>query len=220
MRHPATPAGRRRLDELKPQGVIRSDNGAHPALIPREARRGPGPHGDNRGETDSRPSVFNHFPTKEDLVYDETTSVEEELLQTVRERPVGESVLAAVGRFWLERFDRIAATDATAGLTTMARLVTASPALQARERQIFDRYRDSLASLIANETGAAAGDLEPRVAATALVDLQRALLDAAREKVLLGRRGARLARELRSEGERALALLERGLGRYAIGPRR
>jgi MftR C-terminal domain len=146
--------------------------------------------------------------------------VEQELLQTVRERPVGESVLAAVGRFWLERFDRIAATDATAGLTTMARLVTASPALQARERQIFDRYRDSLASLIANETGAAAGDLEPRVAATALVDLQRALLDAAREKVLLGRRGARLARELRSEGERALALLERGLGRYAIGPRR
>jgi hypothetical protein len=52
--------------------------------------------------------------------------VEQELLQTVRERPVGESVLAAVGRFWLERFDRIAATDATAGLTTMARLVTAT----------------------------------------------------------------------------------------------
>ena len=28
-------------------------------------------------------------------------------------RPVGESVLAAVGRFWLERFDRIGAADAT-----------------------------------------------------------------------------------------------------------
>ena len=33
--------------------------------------------------------------------------------------------------------------------------------------------------------------------------------------MLLGRRGARLARELRSEGERALALLERGLGQMA-----
>jgi AcrR family transcriptional regulator len=165
-------------------------------------------------------TVFNHFPTKEDLVYDQTTSVEEQLLQTVHERPVGESVLAAVGRFWLERFDRIGATDATAGLATMARLVEASPALQARERQILARYRDSLATLIANETGATAGDLEPRVAAGALVDLQRVLLDAAREKVLLGRRGARLARELRSEGERVLALLERGLGRYAISTRR
>jgi AcrR family transcriptional regulator len=165
-------------------------------------------------------TVFNHFPTKEDLVYDQTTTVEEQLLHAVRERPVGESVLAAVGRFWLERFDRIAATDATAGLATMARLVTASPALQARERQIFDRYRDSLASLIANETGATAGDLEPRVAAAALVDLQRALLDAAREKVLHGRRGARLARELRTEGEHALALLERGLSSYAISTRR
>jgi AcrR family transcriptional regulator len=161
-------------------------------------------------------TVFNHFPTKEDLVYDETAAVEEQLLQTARERPVGESILTAVGRFWLERFDRISDSDASAGLATMARLVTASPALQARERQIFARYGASLASLIADETGASADDLEPRVAAAALVDVQRALLDTARQRVLRGNRGAGLARELRSEGERVLALLERGLGRYAI----
>jgi AcrR family transcriptional regulator len=161
-------------------------------------------------------TVFNHFPTKEDLVYDETVAVEEQLLHAVRERPIGESVLTAVGRFWLERFDRIADRNASAGLATMAHLVTASPALQARERQIFARYGASLASLIADETGASADDLEPRVAAAALVDVQRALLDTARQRVLRGGRGAGLTRELRSEGERALALLERGLGRYAI----
>jgi AcrR family transcriptional regulator len=161
-------------------------------------------------------TVFNHFPTKEDLVYDETVAVEEQLLHAVRERPIGESVLTAVGRFWLERFDRIADRNASAGLATMAHLVTASPALQARERQIFARYGASLASLIADETGASADDLEPRVAAAALVDVQRALLDTARQRVLRGNRGAGLARELRSEGERVLALLERGLGRYAI----
>jgi AcrR family transcriptional regulator len=161
-------------------------------------------------------TVFNHFPTKEDLVYDETVAVEEQLLHAVRERPIGESVLTAVGRFWLERFDRIADRNASAGLATMAHLVTASPALQARERQIFARYGASLASLIADETGASADDLEPRVAAAALVDVQRALLDTARQRVLRGNRGAGLARGLRSEGERVLALLERGLGRYAI----
>jgi AcrR family transcriptional regulator len=161
-------------------------------------------------------TVFNHFPTKEDLVYDETVAVEEQLLHAVRERPIGESVLTAVGRFWLERFDRIANRNASAGLATMAHLVTASPALQARERQIFARYGASLASLIADETGASADDLEPRVAAAALVDVQRALLDTARQRVLRGNRGAGLARGLRSEGERVLALLERGLGRYAI----
>jgi hypothetical protein len=147
---------------------------------------------------------------------DETVAVEEQLLHAVRERPVGESVLTAVGRFWLERFDRIADRNASAGLATMAHLVTASPALEARERQIFARYGASLASLIADETGASADDLEPRVAAAALVDVQRALLDTARQRVLRGNRGAGLARELRSEGERVLALLERGLGRYAI----
>src|SRR5213593_1879878 len=48
-------------------------------------------------------TVFNYFPTKEDLVYDRMEAFEEALLEAVREREAGESVLSAFGRFILER---------------------------------------------------------------------------------------------------------------------
>ena len=47
----------------------------------------------------STQTVFNYFPTKEDLVYWRLESFEGELLRTIRERAPGESVLAAFGRF-------------------------------------------------------------------------------------------------------------------------
>ena len=47
----------------------------------------------------SEKTVFNYFPTKEDLVYWRLESFEEELLDTIRSRGEGESVLDAFGRF-------------------------------------------------------------------------------------------------------------------------
>jgi hypothetical protein len=46
--------------------------------------------------------------------------------------------------------------------------------------------------------------------------VHRALLDDARRRALAGRRSRRLAIEVRGTAERALALLERGLGSYAL----
>ena len=48
-------------------------------------------------------TVFNYFPTKEDLVYWRLETFEDELLEAVRGRDPGESVLAAFGRFVLAR---------------------------------------------------------------------------------------------------------------------
>ena len=47
----------------------------------------------------SQKTVFNYFPTKEDLVYWQLEAFEEELLAAVRDRTAGESALAAFGRF-------------------------------------------------------------------------------------------------------------------------
>ena len=47
----------------------------------------------------SEQTVFNYFPTKEDLVYWRLQSFEDELLRTIREREPGEPALAAFGRF-------------------------------------------------------------------------------------------------------------------------
>jgi hypothetical protein len=88
-----------------------------------------------------------------------------------------------------------------------------------RERQIFERYTASLAALLADETGVAADDVEPWVAANALLGVHRALIYHVRRRMLAGTRNPRLAREVRSQGARALASLEQGLGGYAVKPK-
>src|SRR5215211_2138811 len=47
-------------------------------------------------------TVFNYFPTKEDLFYSRLEAFEEELLSAIREREPGESALAAFRRFMLQ----------------------------------------------------------------------------------------------------------------------
>src|ERR671937_1221355 len=49
----------------------------------------------------SEATVFNYFPTKEDLFYSGLEAFEEELLSAIRERQPRESILAAFGRFVL-----------------------------------------------------------------------------------------------------------------------
>src|SRR3954471_6981045 len=51
----------------------------------------------------SEQTVFNYFPTKEDLVYWRLGTFEDELLAAIRERSPGESALTAFGRFLLEQ---------------------------------------------------------------------------------------------------------------------
>jgi hypothetical protein len=95
-------------------------------------------------------------------------------------------------------------------------MIAASPALLAREQQIFAGYTASLAALLAEEQGAAADDLQPRVAANAMMGVHRALVDYTRRRVVEGARATRLERDVRAQAGRALALLEQGLGGYAI----
>jgi AcrR family transcriptional regulator len=163
-------------------------------------------------------TLFNYFPTKEDLFYSDMEAFEASLIQAIRERAPGESVLAAFGRFVLHVGGMLAAKDpgATERLAAVARTITSSPALLAREREISAQYTQSLAALVAEETGAAADDLSPSVAANALMGVHRAMLDQVRRGLVMGIPNERLARDIRSAAKRALLQLERGLGDYAI----
>jgi AcrR family transcriptional regulator len=163
-------------------------------------------------------TVFNYFPTKEDLVYWRLGSFEDELLATIRERPPGESALAAFGRFMRTPRGLLAKQDPAAReqLAAITRMIAESPALLAREQQIFERYTASLAALLGEETGAHADDVTPRVAATAMMGVHRALVDYSRRRIVAGAKHARLGREVAAQADAALALLEAGLGAYAI----
>jgi AcrR family transcriptional regulator len=166
----------------------------------------------------SEGTVFNYFATKEDLFYGRMETFEEELVGAVRERPPGESVLAAFRRFVLAGTKRLEAEEVAEVITTAARLIGGSPALQARERELVARYTQTLGELIAEETGAQSGDVEPLAVANALMGVQRALVEQVRAHVLAGQRGPKLAAATRTQGKRAFARLERGLAEYAVKP--
>jgi AcrR family transcriptional regulator len=164
----------------------------------------------------SEATVFNYFPTKESLFYSQMQAFEEALVNAVRQRPAGESVPSAFRRFIHNGADRLAEEDAADAILAAARVVGASPALRAREREIVADYTDVLAGLIAQETRARPGDLEPLVVAGALMAAHRAIVSHVRSEVLAGRRGRALAREARTQMKRAFDRLERGLAGYGV----
>src|SRR3954468_20410985 len=157
-------------------------------------------------------TVFNYFPTKEDLFYSGLEAFEQELLSAIRDRPRGESALAAFGGFVTTPRGLLAAKDpeAVERLAGFTRVIVESPALLARERQIFEGYAASLAALLARETGAREGDVEPWVAANAMMGVHRAVVEYSRERIAAGARNPGLLRDVRAQAQRALALLEDG----------
>jgi AcrR family transcriptional regulator len=167
-------------------------------------------------------TVFNYFPRKEDLVYWRLESFEHELLAAIRDREPGESALVAFGRFVMRPAGMLADSDAEAReqLAALTRTIVESRALLAREQQIFAGYTASLAALLAEEEHGEADDIEPWVAANAMMGVHRALVDLARRRIVEGARHPRLAKELRAQAEQAFARLEGGLGRYAVAAKR
>lgn len=168
-------------------------------------------------------TVFNYFRTKEDLFYSRLEAFGGSLADAVRARPAGEPAVASFRRALQAESGLLAQAeagdpDALERLRTVNRLVAESPALLAREQQAMSANAEALAALLAAETGAPAGDIRPQVAANALTGLHRALIDYVRTRVLSGDDLAGLAGDVRRVAAQALALLEQGLGDYAVKP--
>jgi AcrR family transcriptional regulator len=160
-------------------------------------------------------TVFNHFPVKEGLVFDADPPMRAALLDAVRRRPAGESVSAAAGSFVVSAMSMLGAPEAAAGVARMARVIRGSRVLQVREREILGELTNSLADLIAEETGAPRGQVEPWLAAHAVLGLYASLLELARDRVSDGVEGSELTAELLHQGRRGLSLLQFGLAGYA-----
>ncbi|TYP81978.1 TetR/AcrR family transcriptional regulator [Blastococcus xanthinilyticus] len=160
-------------------------------------------------------TVFNHFPVKEGLVFDADPPMRAALLDAVRRRPAGESVSAAAGSFVVGAVSLLGTPEAADGVAAMARVIRGSRTLQIREREILGELTTSLADLITEETAVRPGQIEPWLAAHAVLGLYASLLELARDQVLAGVSGPELSAELRRQGRRGLALLQFGLAGYA-----
>jgi AcrR family transcriptional regulator len=166
-------------------------------------------------------TVFNYFPSKEDLFYSRFETFSARLADAVRDRDPGEPALAAFRRALLEEGGLLAQAatgdqQVLARLRTVNRVIAESPALLAREQQAFARSAAGLAALLAAETGAPRDDLRPQVVANALLGLQRAMVDYVRGRVSAGEDLGGLAADVRRLTTEAFALLEQGLAGYDV----
>ncbi len=160
-------------------------------------------------------TIFNYFGSKEDLFFDRQEEVEGTWGRVVRERQPGESAVSALRRNFLEALAR---RDPYSGLNdslvTFARLIEASPTLRGREREIGEHGEAALARTLAEETGAAANDLTPRIVASQIAGVYRTLFAESRRRLLAGESADTIYPDLRWAAERAFDLLEKGIGDY------
>ncbi len=153
----------------------------------------------------SEKTVYNYFPTKEDLFFDEVPAREAALVAAIRERREGESILAALRGLQVSECPRMCSP----GFATFARIIEESRALQAKELEVMARFANVLSEAI--QTELAVDERDARIAAGLLVSVHWQLFRSARKLALAGKHGPAAVRRLRADLERAYQLLENGL---------
>jgi len=154
----------------------------------------------------SEKTVFNYFPTKEDIFFDEVPERLEALTEAVRGRQASQSIVDAVHDLHAKQSGRLASP----GFAHFARVIEESPALQAKEMEVMGQFTDRLGETIREELGLHPADAQ--VAANLLMSVHWQFFRNARAQALAGRSGPAAARRLRADLERAYRLLEHGLG--------
>jgi AcrR family transcriptional regulator len=142
-------------------------------------------------------TVFNYFPTKEDLFFDRQDEVVQRLAAAVRGRADGETPAAAVHHAFTDRLDR---DDPTLGLhpgvTRFWQVVDDSPALLARARLLRELTEDALAHALADP-----------MAAALLAAADHALHAEIRRRVMRGEPAESVRAAVRADADRVFAAL-------------
>jgi len=153
----------------------------------------------------SEKTVFNYFPTKEDLFFDEVPERARRLGESIRSRPDGESILDTLRRLQVGECGRLSSP----GFVVFARTLEGSQALRAKELEVMATFAQALTDALEEE---GIDPRDARIAAGLLISVHRQFFRAARAQALAGKHGPAAARRLRSDLERAYTLLENGLG--------
>ena len=158
----------------------------------------------------SEKTVFNYFPAKEDLVLLGGEERRAALIEAIRTRPAGASIVEPFRAATLEFVERVD-HDPVESIVAVPRLVAGSRALRNRLFLGWEEEATTLAPVIAEETGALEGDLVPAVIARTLAWTHRLVFRAAFQRLLAGEDQRVVAADLRDQTRRAYEALEQGL---------
>ncbi|MEV5951899.1 TetR/AcrR family transcriptional regulator [Streptomyces sp. NPDC051993] len=162
-------------------------------------------------------TVFNHFPTKEDLVLHRFEDHFDDTVAIVLARDPGESALGALRRHFLAGLDR---RDVVTGLNddehvlAFHRMVLAAPSLRLRVLEQVTRTVDALAAVLAEQTRTGPRDITARTAATQLCCVQNELVRENVRRLAAGETADAVHPDAVAAAQQAFALLEHGLGTY------
>lgn len=163
----------------------------------------------------SEKTVFNYFATKEDLVFVEGDARRAALVEAIRARPAGASLVEPFRRQTLDFIDRVERGPSEA-IVAIPRLVTQSATLRDRLFLGWEREATFLTPVIAEETGTSPDDLVAGVVARSLAWTHRLVFRAAFTRLIAGEDKRALAADLRGQAQRAYDQLEDGLREYGV----
>ena len=162
----------------------------------------------------SMKTLYNYFPTKESMVFDDADELIEDVAAALRDRPDEMSITDAfVGALQANMYgydlldDELAASVAT----TFAAIVRQTPALHAHWLEIQDRIARAAADQLALQAGTEPTDPRAALAGWALAGLVQVDMDSRVRHIRAGRRGVQLRQAVAGDVRQAAKLLETGL---------
>jgi AcrR family transcriptional regulator len=161
----------------------------------------------------SEATVFNYFPTKEDLAFAGREEGIELIVTDIRERSPGASVLDVFRRLTATLIDDFVA-GGDEDLLAVAKIIRGSPTLQERLTVGWESGAAAITAAIAETTGDVEDGLVPGIVARTLWWTHRSIFVRALHGLLAEEDRDQLVRRLRLDADRAYDHLARGLGDY------
>ena len=154
-------------------------------------------------------TVYNYFPTKEQLVTDREEQVQDRLCDLIRSRPAAVTPAAAIRDFVLESVDAIRGIAPEMWRGELGYLAAISPAVHRLALELIDRQAAALAAAISDTTTVA-----PEIArlqGIALASVFQIIISEAGQRTREGQSQAEIADELHPVVEHVLDELDRWL---------
>ena len=161
----------------------------------------------------SEKTVFNYFPTKEDLAFAGREEGIAQFVAAIAERPPGSSVLDVFRTMTTTVLDVLVA-GGDEDLLAVARIIRGSRTLQERLTVGWESGAAAITAVIATTSEAADDDLVPAIVARTLWFTHRSIFLAALHGLLADEDREQLAAGLRVAADRAYDQLAGGLGAY------
>ncbi|WP_328423369.1 TetR/AcrR family transcriptional regulator [Streptomyces sp. NBC_00443] len=142
-------------------------------------------------------TVYNYFPAKEDLFFDRSAGVVEQLSRWVRGREDGESAVRAVLRELRADVEAVSPrVGLIEGYDRFMRCIQEAPPLRSRLWSMQQEIHDHLASTLREETGADAADPMPGLIAGQIAWIHQAVFVRIGQEMTAGRNPGKVSREM------------------------